>query len=250
LGAAPPAPAPELLPAAPPAPPAPAVLAPEAPLLPALLPELPAPWWRVFDDPALDTLIGEALERNPDIEVAAARVAEARAIARAASAERLPSLGLEAGVERSRESVLTLPFAAARTTQTAYYLQGAVRYELDLWGRYAHASEAARARLLASEFDQEAVRLSLSGEVARGWYALKAATEQLANAREARLIYRSSADDAKAFEFQVAPHDIGDIPLVFDNQNISVHSAAPHRVALARSWSWELRRPASAIRAG
>jgi hypothetical protein len=80
--------------------------------------------------------------------------------------------------------VLTLPFAAARTTQTAYYLQGAVRYELDLWGRYAHASEAARARLLASEFDQEAVRLSLSGEVARGWYALKAATEQLANARE------------------------------------------------------------------
>ena len=163
---------------------------PELPLpeaLPAVadaLPELPAPWWRVFDDPALDTLIGEALERNPDIEVAAARVAEARAIARAASAERLPSLGLEAGVERSRESVLTLPFAAARTTQTAYYLQGAVRYELDLWGRYAHASEAARARLLASEFDQEAVRLSLSGEVARGWYALKAATEQLANARE------------------------------------------------------------------
>ena len=163
---------------------------PELPLpeaLPAVtdaLPELPAPWWRVFDDPALDTLIGEALERNPDIEVAAARVAEARAIARAASAERLPSLGLEAGVERSRESVLTLPFPGARTTQTAYYLQGAVRYELDLWGRYAHASEAARARLLASEFDQEAVRLSLSGEVARGWYALKAATEQLANARE------------------------------------------------------------------
>ena len=81
---------------------------PELPLpeaLPAVtdaLPELPAPWWRVFDDPALDTLIGEALERNPDIEVAAARVAEARAIARAASAERLPSLGLEAGVERSR----------------------------------------------------------------------------------------------------------------------------------------------------
>src|SRR5688572_5957427 len=120
---------------------------PELPLpeaLPAVtdaLPELPAPWWRVFDDPALDTLIGEALERNPDIEVAAARVAEARAIARAARAERLPWLGLEAGVERSRESVLTLPFPGARTTQTAYYLQGAVRYELDLWGRYAHASE-------------------------------------------------------------------------------------------------------------
>ena len=148
------------------------------------LPGLPAPWWQVFEDPTLDALIREALERNPDVEVAAARVAEARAIANAARADRLPSVGLEAGVERSRESVLTLPFPGARTTQTAYYVQGSVRYELDLWGRYAHASEAARARLLASELDQQAVRLSLSGEVARGWYALKAAREQLDNARE------------------------------------------------------------------
>lgn len=164
---------------------------PELPLpdaLPALtaqtVPELPAPWWRVFDDPALDTLVREALERNPDIELAAARVAEARAIARGARADRLPSVGLEAGVERSRQSVLTLPVEGARTTQTAYYVQGTVRYELDLWGRYAHASEAARSRLLASQLDREAVRLSLSGEVARAWYALNAASEQLANARE------------------------------------------------------------------
>ena len=162
---------------------------PELPLPEALpsvadaLPEWPAPWWQVFEDPTLDALIREALERNPDIEVAAARVAEARAIANAARADRLPSVGFEAGVERSRESVLTLPFPGARTTQTSYYVQGAVRYELDLWGRYAHASEAARARLLASELDQQAVRLSLSGEVARGWYALKAAKEQLDNAR-------------------------------------------------------------------
>jgi multidrug efflux system outer membrane protein len=162
---------------------------PELPLPEALppvadaMPALPTPWWRVFDDPTLDALIGEALARNPDVEVAAARVAEARAIARAATADRLPAVGIEAGVERSHESVLTLPFPGARTTQTAYYVQGSVRYELDLWGRYAHASEAARARLLASELDQEAVRLSLSGEVARAWYALKAASEQLANAR-------------------------------------------------------------------
>lgn len=163
---------------------------PELPLPEALpvatraLPELPTPWWQVFDDPALDALVREALEHNPDIEVAAGRVAEARAIARSAGADRWPSVELEAGVERSRQSVLTLPVEGARTTQTAYYVQGSVRYELDLWGRYAHASEAARARLLASELDREAVRLSLSGEVARAWYALNAASEQLANARE------------------------------------------------------------------
>ena len=76
---------------------------PELPLpeaLPAVadaLPELPAPWWRVFDDPALDTLIDEALERNPDIEVAAARVAEARAIARAAVPIACPRSGSRQG---------------------------------------------------------------------------------------------------------------------------------------------------------
>src|SRR3954454_405259 len=69
----------------------------------------------------------------------------------------------------------------------------------------------------------------------------------LSNASDARLIYCGSADDREAFEFQVTPHDIGDIPLIFDNQNISVHPAAPRHVALARSWSWELRRPTSVV---
>ena len=73
---------------------------PELPLpeaLPAVtdaLPSLPAPWWQVFEDPTLDALIREALERNPDIDVAASRVAEARAIANAVRADRLEWAGL------------------------------------------------------------------------------------------------------------------------------------------------------------
>src|SRR3954447_6420276 len=65
----------------------------------------------------------------------------------------------------------------------------------------------------------------------------------LSNASDARLIYRGSADDREAFEFQVTPHDIGDIQLIFDNQNISIHPAAPRRKARARSWSRGLHRP-------
>jgi multidrug efflux system outer membrane protein len=53
-------------------------------------------------------------------------------------------------------------------TSNEYYANVGVSYELDLWGRYQHASDAAKARLLASELDRETVLLSLSGDIARG----------------------------------------------------------------------------------
>jgi multidrug efflux system outer membrane protein len=59
-----------------------------------------------------------------------------------------------------------------------------VGYEVDLWGRYQRASESARASLLNSEYGREATKLSLTGEVARGYFSLIAAAEQLARGRD------------------------------------------------------------------
>jgi multidrug efflux system outer membrane protein len=145
---------------------------------------LPDPWWQIFDDPLLDALIREALDRNADVDVAAARVAQARADVSVARGDRLPALDVRAGASRSRESVIRQPVPGARVTSNEYYAAGGVSYELDLWGRYLRASEAARARLLASELDRETVMLSLSGEVARAYYALRASTSQLERAQE------------------------------------------------------------------
>ena len=68
--------------------------------------------------------------------------------------------------------------------RTIYTVQGVVGYELDLWGRYQRASESARAQLLNTEFGREATKLSLTGEVARGYFGLIAAAEQLARGRD------------------------------------------------------------------
>ena len=127
---------------------------PELPL-PAALPavvgttvDLPGPWWALFGDPTLDALIREALANNADAAIAAARVAEARAIARIARADQLPQLNLEAGAVRGMGSRLTQPdLPADGATRNEFYARGVVSYELDLWGRYAHASDAARNRL-------------------------------------------------------------------------------------------------------
>ncbi len=130
-------------------------------------------------------MIREALTQNTDVTAAAARVAEARALAQIAGADRLPSLDLEAGATRARNSVLFAPdLEPDASIQNEFAVRGAVRYEVDLWGRYAHASEAARARLLASEFERDALRLSVTGETARAYFSLAAAIGQYVQARE------------------------------------------------------------------
>lgn len=163
---------------------------PELPL-PAALPaqdeqavQLPDPWWTIFHDPTLDKLVGEALAHNPDVAVAAGRVAEARAGLRITNADRVPNLELQGDATRSKSSSLVNNFPGIDLERTTYTVQGAVGYELDLWGRYQRASESARAILLNTEFGREATKLSLTGEVARGYFGLIASAEQLARARD------------------------------------------------------------------
>ena len=98
--------------------------------------DLPDPWWTLFADPALDALVREALANNADAAIAAARVAEARAIARIVRADQLPQLNLEAGAVRGQSSRLTQPDLPANdATRNEFYARGVVSYELDLWGR-------------------------------------------------------------------------------------------------------------------
>jgi multidrug efflux system outer membrane protein len=159
--------------------------------LPAALPEpnaattdLPDPWWTIFGDATLNSLIEEALAHNTDVAVAAARVEQARAALRIANADRLPSLELQGDLTRSQTSSLLAPVPSQDRKLTTYTVQGAVGFELDFWGRYLRASQSARAQLLNSEFGREATKLSLTGDVARAYFSLIAAAEQLARGRD------------------------------------------------------------------
>ena len=145
--------------------------------------EMPAAWWKVFGDPVLDQLMEEALLHNADVALAAARVLESRAALRQANSARSPAVGLQGNASRQLDSELAGQFPDAGVARDSYSVQGVVTYELDLWGRYSRASEAARARLLASEYDRDAVLLSMTGDVARGYFSLMAASEQLIGAR-------------------------------------------------------------------
>lgn len=157
---------------------------------------LPRDWWSLFADPTLDALVREARAANPDVAAAAARVAEARALAAITRADRLPSFGVEAQASRSKTSELAAFPGVPATQLNTFRLAGTVSYEADLWGQYAKASAADRERLFAAEWGAEAVRLSLEAQVVRSVYASRAAVLQL------RTATASVEDRAAALELE------------------------------------------------
>lgn len=144
-----------------------------------------ARWWTLYADPALDRLIDEALAHNRDLELATARVDEARALLQVEDGRQMPSV--DAGFQRDRSrsserSATPLP-PGTPLERNNYRAQVNVAYEVDLWGRLAGASKAARADLLASEAARETVRITLVSEVARAYFTLISLDAQIESTR-------------------------------------------------------------------
>lgn len=132
-------------------------------------------WWEVFNDPTLNQLEEEALSYNKDLQAAMARVDQARANVGIAKADQLPSLS---GAGESGRAGNNLGSGQTQSTAAA-----GLSFELDLWGKYRRLSEAARAKLLASEAARDTVRLALTADVARNYFALLTLDEQVAIAQ-------------------------------------------------------------------
>src|SRR5262245_33552285 len=146
-----------------------------------------AEWWKVYGDPVLDRLIAEALASNANLMLAAARVEEARAIVSVTAADQQPQAGVNAERRRTqfsqRAPIPVPPGVSTRQSDTRVTLD--VSYEIDLWGKLRNATKAARADLLATEAAQETVRVTLTADVARGYFALRSLDGQLAATRRA-----------------------------------------------------------------
>jgi len=140
------------------------------------------PWWDVFQDPVLKGLIDEALRSGYDVQLAAARVEEARARAGIARSEFFPSVGYGGGWSRGRGSAATFPFSAATTNAISANVN--FGWELDIWGRIRRLNEAAKAQYLASEEARRGVLLSLVSDVATAYFTLRGLDAQLAIAKD------------------------------------------------------------------
>lgn len=141
-----------------------------------------------FDDAQLHAQITAALAQNADLAIAAARLRAARAQLDQASGAQWPQLDIEAASGRSRVS--TEASGGSNGTArlgTSHRASLTADHELDLWGRLASGTQAARERLQAQAWARASIEWSLTAQVAEAHFALRAVTRQLEIAHAVQL---------------------------------------------------------------
>jgi NodT family efflux transporter outer membrane factor (OMF) lipoprotein len=149
----------------------------------------PAPtavtWWQGFNDPRLDSLVAQAVTNNPDLRIATAHVLEARALRMGAVADFFPIANANAGWTKSLASEDSSPFALPRSQRelSLYNAGFDATWELDLFGHVRRGVQADTAVVAATVATRQDVLVTLISEVARNFFELRGAQNQLAVAR-------------------------------------------------------------------
>jgi outer membrane protein, multidrug efflux system len=171
-------------------------------------------WIRNFGDPELTSLVADAVERNPDLKAAAARVEASRAAVRIAASSLYPRIAMKGlgsrqgqeirgdlgrginppsfgspGTEDSGGSGLDTS-ADESSQRWVYGIATGAAWEADVWGRIRSKKAAAWAESAALEADYEFARQSLAAAVARAYFTTIEAAQQEANAQETLDIYQ------------------------------------------------------------
>jgi multidrug efflux system outer membrane protein len=171
-------------------------------------------WIRTFHDPELTALVADAVERNPDLRAAAARVEASRAAVRIAASSLYPRIAMKGLGERQGQELrgdlgrginppdfgspgTENPGGAGLDTSSdessqrwVYGIATGAAWEADVWGRIRSKKAAAQAESAALEADYEFARQSLAAAVARAYFTTIEAAQQEANAQETLDLYQ------------------------------------------------------------
>ena len=177
-------------------------------------------WWKAFSDPVLEELVARADRNNTSIQVAAARLAQARAIVRATDANRAPQVGVGTNVLRERDR------RSGNVPNTVISAGADLSYEVDLFGRLAQATDAASLDAQAREALLQSTRLLVQSNVAQTYLSLRAIDAEVALVRENVAAYR---DTLRLTERRYQAGDVAEL----DVARVSTEVAATESEALA-----------------
>lgn len=147
--------------------------------------EVTRDWWTLYRDDTLDALQRRLVSNNENLAASLAQVRIAQAALASSRAPLAPAVG--AGFTATRSETST-PATSGTTLSPSL----TVSWEVDLWGRLGQQVDAAQARLQASEFDLEALRLSLQATLTQTWLSLRAAQAQSALLEDTVQAYQRS----------------------------------------------------------
>ncbi|HWE46326.1 MAG TPA: efflux transporter outer membrane subunit [Caulobacteraceae bacterium] len=167
---------------------------------------LPGDWWKLYNDPALNGLVSEALTENRDLKVAAANLEKALAVLQGARAGRFPTTEIDAGASYGKSStadlVASLKGLEAQPS-TGFDGSFAVAYDFDLFGRIRRSIEAARADAQSSAAAEDLVRVNVAAETTRAY------ADACAYGQEADVARRSVDVVKNVYDLTVRQRDLG-----------------------------------------
>jgi NodT family efflux transporter outer membrane factor (OMF) lipoprotein len=149
-----------------------------------------AQWWLGFDDPELTRIAQRALNQNLDLAAAIARVGQARAAAREAGAQLLPTADMTAQAARIHQSLESPLGSIARDLpgfkrdQSEYDVGAAASWEIDLFGGLRRGAQAARAEAQAAEAEQLGTRITVVADAADAYFEVRGDQARIALAKD------------------------------------------------------------------
>jgi multidrug efflux system outer membrane protein len=150
-------------------------------------------WWNVFQDKALQDLITQALQNNYDLQVAIARIKQAREVVAEVKSQALPQIGYQVSAQ-GQTAIVAGQDSVGTTTYGVFSGLLNAAWEFDVWGRIRRETEAAQANLLGQEDVRRGVMLTLVSDLAAGYFQLIELDRELGIARESVTAYQKTYD--------------------------------------------------------
>jgi outer membrane protein, multidrug efflux system len=140
-------------------------------------------FWLLFNDPILNQLEEEAIQANSDIQIAALRIDESKALVKKERAKRLPEIGF-IGSAQADQTLINPHFFGAnhkteRVEQRQYNLLTDFAYEIDLWGKYKAQEKSAQFRENATQWEYAFIYQTIVTEVASRYIAIRTLEEEI-----------------------------------------------------------------------
>jgi outer membrane protein, multidrug efflux system len=150
-------------------------------------------WWTQYGDPELNRIVEKALQSNLDLQSAAQRIAEARALTGEAKSKLGPTVNGTGSAQRLRggfsQGVIRIPNPSGAQQSGSFVspfetglFQGGLdmKWELDFFGSNRAGLAAARADVAAAEQVREDLAITVSAEAARYYISLRGIEERIA----------------------------------------------------------------------
>lgn len=145
----------------------------------------PQNWWHLYNDPVLDTLIGDALRNNADLKMAAANIRKVQSVLSQTQDRNLPQTKVSAAQRYGQQSAEEhLEFGSPLPAGFSYDIGVSLSYQIDLFGEVSRAIEAADAGVTASRAAYDTVRISIIAETTRAYLEACSAGREVAIAED------------------------------------------------------------------